>query len=205
MQHYKRPIEYRASIAVLLFLISFGAFSLSLKNGFVWDDVEVIEKNYYLFKSAYITSMVIPSAKEKEGIIAYYRPMVPISMIADWSIWGLSPFGFHLSNIIFHSITTVVFYFLVLLILGEFNVERKEIMAFLSSLLFAIYPMHVESVSWVAGRTDVLCGLFFFLAFAFHVLSYRKLWLLVLSAVFFFPLSSFKRSSPCLSDYCYRV
>ncbi|MGE5443540.1 MAG: tetratricopeptide repeat protein [Ignavibacteriales bacterium] len=184
MQYYKRLIEHKALVAILLFLLSFGTFSFSLKNNFVWDDVEVIEKNYYSFKSAHITSIVIP--KEQEKVIAYYRPMVPISMVVDWDIWGVSPFGFHLSNIIFHSISTVIFYFLVLVVLGEFGVDGKESVAFLSSILFALHPMHVESVSWVAGRTDVLCGLFFFLAFTFHILSYRKLRLLVLSALCFF-------------------
>src|SRR5581483_8792427 len=184
MQHYKRLIESKAPVAILLFLLSFGAFSLSLRNNFVWDDVEVIEKNYYSFKSAHIASIVIP--KEQEKVIAYYRPMVPISMVVDWDIWGVSPFGFHLSNIIFHSISTVIFYFLVLVMLGELRVPRKEYIALISSVLFALHPMHVESVSWVAGRTDVLCGLFFFLAFTFHILSYRKPRFLALSAACFF-------------------
>ncbi len=179
-------IRHRSLAVLFLFLLSFGVFSFSLRNGFVWDDIEVIEKNYYSFKSAHITPMVIPSAKEKEGIISYYRPMVPISMIVDWSIWGLSPFGFHLSNIIFNSISTVMFYFLTLLVIGEFNAERKETIAFLSSLIFATYPMHVESVSWVAGRTDVICGVFFFLAFVFHVLSYSRFWFFILAAFSFF-------------------
>ncbi|SRR5579875_2381847 len=179
-------IGHRSFAVLFLFLLSFGIFSLSLRNGFVWDDIEVIEKNYYSFKSDHIASVLIP--KGQENVIVYYRPMVLISMIADWSMWGLSPFGFHLSNIIFNSISTVVLYFLALVVLGEFNVEGKEITAFLSALLFAIYPMHVESVSWVAGRTDVLCGVFFFLAFVFHVLSYRRFWFLVLAA-FSFSLS----------------
>jgi protein O-mannosyl-transferase len=183
MQNYKRLIEHKAFVPIFLFLLSFGVFSFSLKNSFVWDDVEVIEKNYYSLKSAHIASMVIP--KEQDKVIAYYRPIVPISMVIDWNIWGLSSFGYHLSNVIFHSMSTVVFYFLTLIVLGEFRVDGKESMALLSSILFALHPMHVESVSWVAGRTDVLCGLFFFLAFAFHMLSYRNMWLLVLSAACF--------------------
>lgn len=190
MQHYKKLIEHKVFVSIFLFLLSFGAFSPSLRNSFVWDDVEVIEKNYYSLKSAHITSMVIPP-EEQDKSMAYYRPIVPISMVIDWDIWGLSPFGFHLSNIIFHSISTVIFYFLVLIVLGEFRVDKKGPIALFSSIFFALHPMHVESVSWVAGRTDLLCGLSFFLAFAFHILSYRNLWLLVLSvACFFFSLLS---------------
>src|SRR5919109_1399198 len=127
MQHYKRLIEYKAFVAILLFLLSFGAFSFSLRNSFVWDDVEVIEKNYYSFKSAHIISMVVPEEQEKS--MTYYRPIVPISMVVDWDIWGVSPFGFHLSNVIFHSISTIIFYFLALIALRELRVDKKESIA----------------------------------------------------------------------------
>jgi tetratricopeptide (TPR) repeat protein len=166
-------------------VLSFVVFTPSLKNDFVWDDVEAIQENYNAFRTLNITSVVIPKEKENKSI-GYYRPIVFSSMFVDRTMWGLSPFGFHLSNLIFHSVSTVLFYLLALFLLGEFKVERKEGIGFLSSLFFAFHPMHVESVAWIAGRTDVLCGLFFFLAFIFYILSYRKLWFLLVSAVSFF-------------------
>ncbi|MGH7890245.1 MAG: tetratricopeptide repeat protein [Thermodesulfobacteriota bacterium] len=178
-------VNHRAFALVFLFLISFAVFLPSLKNGFVWDDVEAIQENYNAFRTLNITSLVIPKDK-KHKRVGYYRPVVFSTMFVDKSIWGESPFGFHLSNLVFHSVSTVLFYLLALFVLMEFKVERKELIAFFSSLFFAFHPMHVESVSWVAGRTDVLCGLFFFAAFIFYILSYRKLWFLVLSALFFF-------------------
>ena len=180
-------IGNKAFVAPFLFLLSFSVFTPSLKNGFVWDDVETIERSYFSFKASRIASIVIPEDKGKQKVASYYyRPIFFISMVADKGMWGIPPLGFHLSNLIFHSISTVLFYLLALLVLGEFKVDRKETIAFLSSLFFAFHPMHVESVSWIAGRTDVLCSLFFFLAFIFHILSYRKLWFLSLSAVCFF-------------------
>jgi len=178
-------IGYRAFAALFLFLFSFGVFAPSLRNDFVWDDTKVIQKSSHSLKASRVSSMLIPRV-EKSKKQRYYRPVVFTSMVVDRAIWGISPFGFHLSNIVFHSVSTVLFYLLALLVLGEFRVGRKEEIAFLSSLLFALHPMHVESVSWVSGRTDVLCGLFFFPAFIFYVLSYRKLWFLFLSAIFFF-------------------
>lgn len=178
-------INHKAFALVVLFVVSFALFVPSLKNGFVWDDVEAIQENYNAFRTLNITSLVVPRDK-KHKRVGYYRPVVFSSMFLDRTVWGLSPFGFHLSNLIFHSVSTVLFYLLSLLLLNEFRIERKEGIAFLSSLLFAFHPMHVESVAWVAGRTDVLCGLFFFLAFIFYLLSYRKFWFLFLSAVCFF-------------------
>jgi tetratricopeptide (TPR) repeat protein len=190
MQHYNhlmRLIEYKIFVALFLFLLSFSVFTPSLKNGFVWDDVETIERSYFSFKASRIASIVFTENKGKQKVASYYyRPIFFISMVVDKDMWGVSPFGFHLSNLIFHSVSTVLFYFLALLVFGEFRVDGKEAIAFLSSLFFALHPMHVESVSWIAGRTDVLCSLFFFLAFIFHMLSYKKLRFFPLSVVCFF-------------------
>ncbi len=174
----------RALSAIFLFLISFALFSPSLKNDFVWDDVEVITKGTVSFETSHIISTIVPEATHDKKA-RYYRPLLYASLVADKGLWGASPFGFHLSNIVFHSASVVLFYFMVLLILTEFGVGGKGGAAFLSSLLFALHPMHVESVSWIAGRTDVLCGLFLFLAFISHILSYRRLWFLVLTAFSF--------------------
>jgi hypothetical protein len=171
--------------AALVFVISFTVFVPSLKNDFVWDDVRAIRENYNAFRNFNFTHLLIPKDTKRKRV-GYYRPVVFSSMFMDRTIWGESPLGFHLSNLIFHSVSAVLFYLLAVLLLGEFKVERKEGIAFLSALFFAFHPMHVESVAWIAGRTDVLCGLFFFLAFIFYMLSYRKLWWLSLSAIPFF-------------------
>jgi len=181
-----RLIKRKAFASLFLFFVSFGVFAFSLKNDFVWDDVQVIEKSYYSFKASRIKSIVIPKIKKSKNVAPYYRPVVFISIVLDRSLWGITPLGFHLSNVVVNSVSTVVFYFLVLFVLGEFGVTQRETKAFLSSLLFALHPMHVESVSWVVGRTDLLCGLFFFIAFIFHTFSFRKLWFVILAASSFF-------------------
>jgi tetratricopeptide (TPR) repeat protein len=169
---------------LLLFLVSFALYSPSLRNDFVWDDVEVITKSNVSFDASYITNVVVPDVY-KDKSASYYRPAIYTSLVADRALWGLSPFGFHLSNLLFNSISVVLFYFMALLTLGGLGVSEKGACALLSAVLFALYPMHVESVSWVAGRSDVLCAMFLFPAFAFHIMSQRNLWLLPLAALTF--------------------
>jgi hypothetical protein len=106
-------------------------------------------------------------------------------MVLDKALWGITPFGFHLSNIVLNALSTVCAYWFSLLLFGVFGYERRYGAAFIAGLLFALYPMHVESVSWVSGRSDVLCALFFFLALIFHILSLRKTGLIVLTTAFF--------------------
>lgn len=179
-----RLLRNKWFVALILFLLSFGAYIPSLRSDFVWDDVETIERSYYIFNASSIHSIVLPEL-QKDRAALYYRPVIYGSMVLDKGVWGISPFGFHFSNVLFNAVSAVLFFFLALLLLKEFNVSEGASAALISGVLFALYPMHVESVSWVSGRTDVLCGLFFFLAFIFHILSYRRLIFLVPAAAGF--------------------
>lgn len=169
--------------AVFIFLVSFAIYSPSLKHDFVWDDVEVIAKSNVSFDASNIAGVVVPGV-EKNKKERYYRPVVYTSMVLDSALWGISPFGFHLSNLLMNAAAAVLFYFAALLVLRELYGGGREA-AFLSALLFSLHPMHVESVSWIAGRTDVLCALFFFLALIAHILSYRNLLFLIIAALSF--------------------
>ena len=179
-------IGNKGLVALFLFLLSFGAFAYSLKSDFVWDDISRIKESSYRLNISNINYKSLLPWLGKGIIGKHYRPLLHISWIVDNETWGVTPFGFHLSNIIFHSISTVLFYFMVLLILREFNVQRRESIAFISSIFFALHPIHVESVSFVAARADLLCSIFFFLAFIFNILSYRKLWFFILTIIFFY-------------------
>jgi len=170
--------------AILLFLISFALYSPSLRNDFVWDDVEVITKSNVSLDASYITSVVIPDVYKNKNA-SYYRPAIYTSLVADRALWGLSSVGFHLSNLLFNSVSVVLFYFMALMVMGGLGMNEKGASALLSSVLFALYPMHVESVSWVAGRTDVLCAVFLFAALIFHIMSQRNVGMLPLAALTF--------------------
>jgi tetratricopeptide (TPR) repeat protein len=171
-------------VSLLLFIVSLGVYIPSLRNDFVWDDVETIEQSYYSYNASSIGYMFVPPVKKTKDAL-YYRPLIYASMVLDKAIWGVSAFGFHLTNIVLNALSTVLMYLFALVLLGEFGYERKHAAAFIAGVLFAFYPMHVESVSWVSGRSDVLCALFFSLALIFHVLSLRKTGFLFLTAVSF--------------------
>ncbi len=125
-------------------------FIPSLGNDFVWDDVSYIGKRASILDFSKIgPELVTPKVKNERKAGKYFRPVHQVSLILDNEIWGSSAFGFHLTNIILHSISTVLLYFLVLLLLSEFNVRGRESIALISCILFALYPLHVESVSFI--------------------------------------------------------
>jgi hypothetical protein len=91
-----------------------------------------------------------------------YQPLSWLTYAIDWSIWGVSAFGFHLTNIILHAATATAVYFLALRLIalatGRPRMELRWPAAF-AALLFALHPLRVESVAWATERRDVLSGL----------------------------------------------
>ncbi len=182
-----RIIKHRAFAAALLFLVSFSVFIPSLRNGLVWDDVTHVERWAPNLKSAKLDyKLFVPSRSEEKKAGKYFRPVYYASLIMDNRVWGVSPFGFHMTSILLHSATTVLLYFLILLLFKEFKRGSGESEAFLSSMLFALFPLHVESVSFIAARGDILAGMFFLMCLIFYILSYRRFLFIVLAGVSFY-------------------
>ncbi|MEW5806848.1 MAG: tetratricopeptide repeat protein [Acidobacteriota bacterium] len=160
-------------------LAAFGVYYNALSNGFIWDDPIVLKNQLSAFRS--IKDVFFPPSGIPQFGIHYYRPLIILSFLIDKKLWGSSidaAFGFHLSVIIFHVIITVLVFFLVRRILK--GSKYGSLAALVASLLFAVHPIHTESVSWMAGRSDVLTALFFFISLWFymkHLETNDRLWL----------------------------
>lgn len=179
-------IRNRTIVSIFLLVLAFVVFVPSLSNDFVWDDVSYIQKKAgSLNFGALGPKLIAPELKSQSTAGNYFRPVYQASLIVDNEIWDTLPFGFHLTNIVLHSFSTVFLYFLVLLLLKEFRVSGRDSIAFISAVLFALYPLHVESVSFVSARGDILAAMFFFLAMSFYILSYRKMFYLFLAGICF--------------------
>ena len=87
-----------------------------------------------------------------------YHPLTCITWSVDYYLGGLNGKSYHMTNMLLHVLNIVLMYFFV-----KFLFERKDIALF-TAALFAIHPMHVESVAWVSERKDVLYACFFLLS-----------------------------------------
>jgi len=96
MQINKRTI----TLSFIILAASFIVYFPSLRNDFVWDDEEVIQKSHFLYKASSIKNIIIPQEREYKKA-RYYRPVHYASIVLDKYIWGVKSLGFHLSNIIF--------------------------------------------------------------------------------------------------------
>ncbi len=87
--------------------------------------------------------------------MANWHPVTWLSYMADTQMFGVNPMGYHLSNLFFHIINSILLFLLLCRITGA--LWRSCFVAF----LFAVHPLHIESVAWIAERKDVLSCLFF--------------------------------------------
>jgi tetratricopeptide (TPR) repeat protein len=128
----------------------------SLSGGFVLDDELLLSKNALVFAPDGLWRMWFSTDAVD------YWPLTNTSFWLEWRLWGDKPSGYHVTNLVLH-ITSVL---LLWLILRRLAVPG----AFLAALLFAIHPVNVESVAWIAQRKNGLAMLFFLVS----IWSYLK-------------------------------
>lgn len=92
-----------------------------------------------------------------------WHPLTWLSLMLDYQLWGLRASGFHLTNVLLHGGNVLLLFFVLRCLTGAG--WRSALVA----ALFAIHPLHVESVAWVAERKDVLCAFFGLLAIGAYV------------------------------------
>ena len=98
-----------------------------------------------------------------EPYAAFWHPVTWISHMLDFELFGLNPLGHHLMSLLFHIASTLLLFW----VLKRMTAALWP-SAFVAAL-FALHPLHVESVAWVAERKDVLSGFFWMLTMAAYV------------------------------------
>ena len=149
-----------SGICVFLAVIIWLVFGQTLRHEFVnFDDDQYVYEN-----------PVVLQGLTRDGIIsvfthiscANWHPLTMLSHMLDCQIYGVNPGGHHLTNLLLHAATAILL-FLVLRRMTGFLWRSMFVAA-----VFAIHPLRVESVAWVAERKDVLSGLFFMLSLWFY-------------------------------------
>lgn len=158
------PNVLKSKIYILLVTCSFTVYANSLMHGFVYDDIDAIVKNQFIKDPENIRHLVDKTYFESKE--ASYRPVVTFSYIADYSIWRLNPLGYHLTNIILHSINSLLLYVLL---------KRIGIaVALISTLLFLFHPALTEAVNSISFREDLLVFCFYFTSLIFYLKAQEK-------------------------------
>lgn len=118
---------------------------------------------------------------------ANWHPLTWMSHALDYSLYGLNPVGHHFTSVLLHAVNAVLLFLLLVWATGRMGPSLFV------AALFAVHPMNVESVAWVAERKNVLCTVFCFLAlWAYGWYARKPGWLryLVVAALFAAGLAS---------------
>jgi hypothetical protein len=148
-------------------LVTFGAYYNSLGNSFVYDDNPFVINNDAIRNLGSIPHMLFSrEAYSAGGRFNIYRPLATISFALDYHFWKLNPFGYHLTNALFHVFNAILLFILINLMFDSAP------MAFFGSLFFAVHPVQTEAVSWIAGRGNVMFMFFFLVLFFLKPIFY---------------------------------
>lgn len=161
----KRNIIIFLSLFIIV-LVTIISFSSSLKNDFTnWDDNEYVTLNPHIMSFSGDNLKNIFSSL----YVANYLPITMLTYMIEFYFFKLDPFIYHLTNLILHSLNSLlVFWFIMLL-------SKSVFISFITAMLFAIHPMHVESVAWVSERKDVLSTFFYLSSLVAYL--YHKVWI----------------------------
>ena len=135
----------------ILIVATVVAYLPALRGGFVFDDELYVSNNPTLRSTDGLRAIWLHPAATTQ-----YYPLVFTTYWIEYRRWGLNPLGYHATNIVLHAANTL----LVRSVLCRLGVPG----AVFAAGIFALHPVHVESVAWITERKDVLSGMFYLLA-----------------------------------------
>lgn len=147
-------------------LVTFLFLKTCTNNKFTnWDDIGYVTSNPLIKNSSWEGIKAIFSVDNP--VMGNYHPLTIVTYAFEYSYKGLEPFIYHLDNVLIHVLVTVAVYLMVKVLTG------RTVAAAIASLLFGLHPMHIESVAWIAGRKDLIYGLFYLLSCTTYIYYIR--------------------------------
>ncbi|MCX5637349.1 MAG: tetratricopeptide repeat protein [Planctomycetota bacterium] len=158
----KMPAKYRSVlIPIFLFSVTFGTFWPVLKHEFVkYDDDKYVTENPHITGGLTLQSVVWAFTTPH---FFMWHPLTSLSHLLDYELYGLNPFGHHLTSLLIHIANVLLLFWVLKKLTGAVWPS-----AFVAAV-FAVHPLQVESVAWVAERKNVLSAFFWMLTMAAYI------------------------------------
>ncbi len=132
------------ALAAIIVVGTFVSYVPAMRGGFVWDDDDYVTNNDTLRSADGLRRIWIP------GETTQYYPVVYTTFWVEYQLWKLHPTGYHVVNVFLHAMGSLLLW----VVLRRLGVRG----AWLAALIFALHPVHVESVAWITERKNVLSG-----------------------------------------------
>jgi len=168
--------------ALLVAVLALAAYAPALSGDFLSDDRRFVVENeavHHLDSASAIRFFSDPGTLASERWDGIYRPLRTLDFAIDWAIAGGSPLFFHLRNVLYHALASIV----LLALLRRLGAAARP--ALLGALVYALHPVQTESVAWITSRGDVLMACLFLVALLLHTDGRRLAAVLVLVPALF--------------------
>ncbi len=142
-------------VAVLV-IITVAVYANSLRGEFVFDDQHVVFQNTAL--------MNVQTFKDVLSIGASARQLLHFTYALNYYLGATDTLGYHLFNVLLHGINTILVYFIILTATAVENIPQRGYAAVAGAAIFGVHTVFTGAVSYIAGRSSVLCATFYFLA-----------------------------------------
>ena len=208
----KRIFSSKYTLSLVILMASVGVYLNTLPNDFIFDDKVQLLRNPWIKDVKYIPDIFLSDVwgfAGFKGASNHYRPMMYLLYMADYHIFGFKPWGFHLTNIIFHAGVSVLVFFVATILLTQQiaitsgfpaseRLESEQVLpnsstlmfAFIAALLFATHPIHTEVVAWIGAIPELLFTFFYLISLYWYIKADKPLSIAHLLSVAFFSIST---------------
>jgi protein O-mannosyl-transferase len=171
-------------LLVIIVLVSLGVYFNALYDGFTYDDLYQVVQNEGIKDIKYLPEVFSRSVwgfvetKIGKRPDNYYRPLMYVSYMAAYYVFGLKPWGFHLLNIVIHAGVSILVFLITNRLFQDAGFSGQPYSRgwswtryppLIGVLLFATHPIHTEAVTWIAGLPEPGFALFGLLSFYLYI------------------------------------
>lgn len=155
---------------LIIVILGFSIYANSLDGKFIGDDSTLIEHNEYLRNWKHIPKFFHENISAGAGLenFPFYRPVLMLTFLFDYSLWKLDVRGYHFTTISIHVLAAISLYACILLLVGN------HMTAFFTSIFFLVHPINCEDVAYITGRADSLALVFLLVSFACYIDGIRR-------------------------------
>lgn len=160
----KKPVLIFISLFVIIAITSIVYLPV-INNDFI-----AMDDSYYVTDNEMIKDLNVENFFDffHTKVAGNIQPLTMLSLSVDYHFWKLNASAYHIHNVILHILNSLLVFLFIFLLSG-----KKLFVSFLTSILFAIHPLHVESVAWISERKDVLYT-FYFIAGLISYIYYKQ-------------------------------